>query len=187
LLGVLAALALRHGDRLNLFWGWPALLRTVAEFGLGSMLYIAYRRDRHLPGTWLVLIAAACVGLSWALHSDLFDVLTILCVIHYGSQASTWLARCLDSRPALALGAWSYSIYLWHAPTHYAVMAACAALGHPVATLSVTHARVLVVATLVAVIALSAASFHYFEEPMRRVLRRRLMPSRPPNAAAVAG
>jgi peptidoglycan/LPS O-acetylase OafA/YrhL len=66
-------------------------------------------------------------------------------------------------------------------------MAACAALGHPVATLSVTHARVLVVATLVAVIALSAASFNYFEEPMRRLLRRRLMPSRPPNAAAVAG
>jgi hypothetical protein len=42
------------------------------------------------------------------------------------------LGGALNSRPAIALGNWSYSIYLWHVPTHYAVMVVLAAIGHPV-------------------------------------------------------
>jgi peptidoglycan/LPS O-acetylase OafA/YrhL len=78
--------------------------------------------------------------------------------------------RFLNARPAVALGNWSYSIYLWHAPTQYCVMAAFAALGHPVAGLSLSSARLLVLATTLAIVAISAIHYEYFEKPIRRLI-----------------
>jgi len=56
-------------------------------------------------------------------------------------------------------------------------MGVFAAAGHPVAGLSPTSSRVLFAVTVMAVIALSAASFTYFERPMRRLIRRWLVPT----------
>ena len=78
----------------------------------------------------------------------------------------------LNSAPAVALGAWSYSLYLWHVPVHYAVMSVFAAGGHPVETLSLVEARWLMLATMLAVVYLSYVSFTHFEVPVRRWLRR---------------
>jgi peptidoglycan/LPS O-acetylase OafA/YrhL len=51
-----------------------------------------------------------------------------------------------------------------------AVMATFAANGHPVAKLDKWDARFLLLATTLAVVGLSAASYNYFETPIRRSL-----------------
>jgi peptidoglycan/LPS O-acetylase OafA/YrhL len=88
------------------------------------------------------------------------------------------LGRMLSVRPVAALGAWSYSIYLLHAPTHYAVMAAFAAIGHPTDALDASSARALLLVTALAVLGLSALTFHFFEVPARRWLLRALAPAK---------
>jgi peptidoglycan/LPS O-acetylase OafA/YrhL len=186
-IAVLAAIILTHQGRLHFYEGWRALLRTLAEFILGALLHRAYAHNLQLPRITLAIITAGCIAAAMTSRDDLFFVLAFACLIHYATDATTWLARLMDSGPALALGAWSYSIYLWHVPTHYAVMALFAASGHPVQALSMTSARQLALVTALAVIALSALSFHYFEVPMRRAVRRWLMPSRATAPATVAG
>jgi hypothetical protein len=63
------------------------------------------------------------------------------CLISYGVNATDALGRLLNSRLSVALGNWSYSIYLWHAPMQYAVMATFAASGYPVSNLGLSNAR----------------------------------------------
>src|ERR1700735_1095986 len=90
------------------------------------------------------------------------------CVVYYCANAKEDVAvRLLNSRPSVALGNWSYSIYLWHAPTHYAVMATFAASGYPVSNLGLASARLLLLATALAVVGLSGASYQYFETRVR--------------------
>jgi peptidoglycan/LPS O-acetylase OafA/YrhL len=166
----------QHGV-LHLYRGLPALLRTLAEFTLGALLYRVHASGVSISGGRLALIAGACLLLAAQSGWDVFLVGELGCLMLYGAHAESALARILASRPAVALGAWSYSIYLWHVPTHYTVMGAFAAAGHPVAGLSPTSSRVLFAVTVMAVIALSAASFTYFERPMRRLIRRWLVPT----------
>src|SRR5208337_5372892 len=99
---------------------------------------------------------------------DFLIVGAIGCLIYYGVNATDALGRLLNSRPSVTLGNWSYSIYLWQAPTHYAVMAAFAAYGHPVGDLGRWSARLLLLATTLAVISLSAFSYQSFETRARR-------------------
>jgi peptidoglycan/LPS O-acetylase OafA/YrhL len=92
-------------------------------------------------------------------------------VIYYCVNTPNKLAgRFLNSRPSVALGNWSYSIYLWHAPTQYCVMAIFAAFGHPVASLSSSNARLLMLATTLAIVGISALHYEYCEKPMRRLI-----------------
>jgi peptidoglycan/LPS O-acetylase OafA/YrhL len=70
----------------------------------------------------------------------------------------------------VALGNWSYSIYLWHAPTHYIVMAMFAAIGFPATSFGLASARVLLFATATTVIGISSVSYKYFETPVRRLI-----------------
>ena len=84
------------------------------------------------------------------------------------------------------MGAWSYSIFLWHAPAHYVVMALFSAYGHPTETLDVTNARLLMLATMLAVVCLSALTFNCFEVPARRLIRRALLHTERSMSAAIA-
>jgi peptidoglycan/LPS O-acetylase OafA/YrhL len=186
-IAMLVGLSLANDGRLNIFWGAQSLLRTLAEFTLGALLHRAYAGGQRVGGRALAGSAIALALLAAATRWDLFLVGLFACLIHYGTDSRTRMARLLGSRPALALGAWSYSIYLLHVPTHYALMAAFATAGHPVAGLSVPGARILAVATAAAVVGLSALVFRYFEVPMRRSIRRRLRPSRSPLQAPAAG
>ena len=54
-------------------------------------------------------------------------------------------------------------------------MAMASASGHPTETLGVTTARWLILATMLAVICLSALTFNWFEVPARRLIRRTLV------------
>jgi len=162
----------QHGA-LHAYVGLPALLRTCAEFSLGVLLYRSYASGAQLPRGGLLLIGVACLVLGKWSGWDVFVIGAFACLIHYGLDAGTVLARILNSRPAVALGTWSYSIYLWHVPTHYMVMGIFGAAGHPVAGLSPSEARILIGATVLAVIGIAAVSFRCFERPIRRLIRRR--------------
>jgi peptidoglycan/LPS O-acetylase OafA/YrhL len=176
-IAILAVLCIKNGGRLHVFSGVPALLRTFAEFSLGALLYRAHLTAKTSSGIWPALLAVVCVVLAAMTHSDIAIVGVFAYLVYYGVKETTLLARVLSSAPALAMGAWSYSVFLWHVPVHYAVMAMCAACGHPTQALNVATARLLMLATMVAVICLSALTFNYFEVPARRLIRRMLLPT----------
>jgi peptidoglycan/LPS O-acetylase OafA/YrhL len=162
---ILAGLDLAQDGRLNFLSGSPALLRTLAEFSIGALLYRLHAS--HLRFRYLTLL---CMGLAAITRQDFFVVIAFACLIYYAVDATDALTKLLNSRPLVALGNWSYSIYLWHVPTHCAVMAAFKAIGHPVQDLSLSSARLLLVATAVTVVGISAFSYRCFEDPMRRAL-----------------
>jgi peptidoglycan/LPS O-acetylase OafA/YrhL len=172
---ILAVLCIGHGGSLNLFTRVPALLRTIAEFSLGALLYRSQLAAETSSGILPALLAAVCVVLAAVTGWDIATVGVLAYLLYYGANSTTLLARLLNSAPAIAVGAWSYSIFLWHAPAHYAVMAIFSAYGHPTQTLDVTAARLLMMATLLGVLCLSALTFNCLEVPARRLIRRTLL------------
>ena len=170
--GLLAALCIANHGSLNLCSGIYALLRTLAEFSFGVLLYRAYTGHPHLLNRWAAILGVLFVALTATTELDCFAVAALACLICYAVNATAALGLALNSRPAVALGNWSYSIYLWHVPVHFAVMATFAAVGHPVARLDRLDARFLLLATTIVIIGLSAVSYHYFETPLRRSLTR---------------
>jgi peptidoglycan/LPS O-acetylase OafA/YrhL len=171
-LSVVAALSVARGGSLNCFVGISALLRTLAEFSLGVLLYRAYSEGVEVSGKWAVILVITLVGLTKMTQLDFFMVGAFACLIYCCASANDVFSKLLELRPLLAIGNWSYGIYLWHAPTHYSVMAVFAVVGYPVSRLSQSSSRILLFATAVAVVGLSAFSYHYFEIPARRFLVR---------------
>ena len=135
------------------------------------LLYRASSREAARWQNWVALSAVLLAGGALLTHFDFLMVGSFGCVIYYCTNARSGLAvRLLNSRPSLAVGDWSYSIYLWHAPTHYVVTAAYAAIGYSISNLSLSSARLLVLATSLAVVGISAVNYRYFEMPMRRLI-----------------
>jgi peptidoglycan/LPS O-acetylase OafA/YrhL len=171
----LGALFITHGGWLNLFVGVPALLRAISEFSLGALLYRSHLAAKSSSGILPALLAVVCVVFAALTRWDVAIVGVLGCLVYYGANPTSFLARMLNSAPAIAVGAWSYSIFLWHAPAHYAVAAVFSAFGHPTQTLDVTAARLLMMATMLGVVCLSALTFNCFEVPARRLIRRTLL------------
>ena len=147
---------------------FPALLRTLSEFSLGALLLRAHSGDARFLYKWAAILAILFAGLGIVTHMDFFIVGVLVCLISYSVKAMDSFGRLLNSRLLVALGNWSYSIYLWHVPTHYAVMATFAASGYPISDLGLLSARLLILATALGVVGLSAVSYQYFETPVRR-------------------
>jgi peptidoglycan/LPS O-acetylase OafA/YrhL len=169
---VLVILSVHETGSLASTQGLAALLRTLPEFSLGVLLYRAHCRDTVSSRAWAAGVAVLFVLFAWLTQVDLFAICAFACLIYYGANAAGWFGQLLNSKPSIALGNWSYSIYLWHAPTHYAIMALFLAAGYSLDTLSKTYARMLLLATVALVICLSAASYRYLEGPARRFLLR---------------
>jgi len=169
-IAVLAALSAQRGGSLNTFVGISALLRTLAGFSLGVLLYRAHLADLRFPRWVTAILSVVFAGLAMVTRLDLFMVAAFGCLIYYSVSNTDRVGRLLDSAPLVALGNWSYSIYLWHAPGHYAIAAAFAAIGYPVTQLGLASSRFLLLMTALAVVALSAFNYRYFEKPARRLL-----------------
>jgi peptidoglycan/LPS O-acetylase OafA/YrhL len=167
---ILAAMCIAKGGTLNFYSGIPALLRTFTEFSLGALLYRAHSNDAGVPPQWAAILTLLLLGLGRITKLDFLMVGALGCLIYYSVNATNVFGRLLNSRPSVALGNWSYSVYLWQAPTHYAVMATFAAIGYPVSNLSRSRARLLLLATALAVVGLSALTYQYFETRTRRSL-----------------
>jgi peptidoglycan/LPS O-acetylase OafA/YrhL len=176
---ILATISIRRAGSLNVFTGLPAVLRAIAEFSLGALLYRANLASNISSSMWPALLAFCCLAFAALTHWDIAIVGVFACLVSYGANAKTILARSLGSGPAIAIGAWSYSIFLLHAPVHYAVMAGFSAYGYPTATLDVATARWLMLSTMLAVVCLSTLTFDYFEVPARRAIRRALLGAQP--------
>jgi len=165
---IIATLSIARGGSLNSFIGVSALLRTLSEFSLGVLLYRAHLDETIFARRWAATLFVLFVTL-WAISRlDFFVVVAFGSLIYHAASTKDMYGRLLNSRPLIALGNWSYSIYLWHAPTHYVVMALFAANGLPVNNLGLVSSRLLLLVTGVAVVGLSAFSYQYFEIPVRR-------------------
>jgi peptidoglycan/LPS O-acetylase OafA/YrhL len=156
------------GGNLKLPGGIPALVRTLAEFSLGVLLYRAHKRMNGLP--WMGVPAFALCVAGLLLRRDFLTVIGLACLILYGVVAAGTVGRIINSAPAVALGNWSYGIYLWHAPVHFAVLGALAASGHPVESFGAAEAGMLALMTAAGVIGLSAITYRHFETTTRRWL-----------------
>jgi peptidoglycan/LPS O-acetylase OafA/YrhL len=168
---ILILLSAGEGGTLNYFVGVRALLRTLAEFSLGVLLYRAHTNGTGVSHSWVAISAILLGGGALITHLDFLMVGAMACLIYYCVNATDPLVgTLLNSRPSVALGKWSYSIYLWHTPTHFAVMATLAALHYSISNLSVLSARLLILSTTLAVVAISAVHYQYFETPMRRLI-----------------
>jgi peptidoglycan/LPS O-acetylase OafA/YrhL len=106
---------------------------------------------------------------------DLFIIGVFACVIYYAARPADAVGKLLDSSYMRTLGDWSYSIYLWHAPAHYTIMATLAAIGYPVSKLNLANARLVLFATIFGVVGLSSLSYRYVEVPARRSIRSSLL------------
>lgn len=128
----------------------PALRRWQAEavgwVGLGLVLWsaVAFTPATTFPGVAAVVPVLGATMMLWVGASE--------------AASGTVLHRLLSLRVLTLLGAWSFSLYLWHWPV-----------------LELAHTRwgrtltpVELATVLVATVALSAASYYWVEEPFRR-------------------
>jgi peptidoglycan/LPS O-acetylase OafA/YrhL len=176
----LVVLCLAQGGSLSAVSGPPALVRTLAGFTLGVLLYRAHSSaDARVSCKWAALTAIVFAALGKLTHLDVLIVGAFACLIYYCAVATDPLTRILNSGPSVALGRWSYSIYLWHVPTHYTVMALFAAIGIPISSLGISSSRLLILAATLIVIGFSAAHYRFFEAPVRRAISNTFVPKRP--------
>ena len=121
-----------------------ALVQGLALLGAGLVLGAAllFEPSSPVPG---VLAAVPVLG-----------AVLVLLAGGLPSGERTVVARVLSTRPLRVLGDWSYSLYLWH---------------FPVLVIARSHAGglsgVQVLLCLVAILALSAATYHLVEQPFR--------------------
>jgi peptidoglycan/LPS O-acetylase OafA/YrhL len=140
---LLAALLVRGVARLRpLFGPLPALA------AVGWLSWVAATWSRDSAGYWLG--GMQLVGLAAA-------VLVGHLVVHGDGVA----ARALSARPVVAVGVWSYGIYLWHLPL---IRLAQPVLG---GTLAVATGAAL------ASVGVAAASYRFLEQPVLRGRRAR--------------
>jgi peptidoglycan/LPS O-acetylase OafA/YrhL len=115
-LAVLAALSAKYMGATNDY----GLERGAAGFFAGYLTQHLWRRSRPQLGTWaelgVVVLVIAFVGYSGLKPISLAAPLVFgLAVWVFASEGGA-VSRLLTTRPGLNLGAWSYSIYLIHAP-----------------------------------------------------------------------
>ncbi len=89
-----------------------------------------------------------------------------LVVVWAATRPGAWLGRALDVQPCRWIGERSYGIYLWHWP----ILLIVAALGEKY---HFTNWWVVPAIALAVTLLFSALSFHYVEQPVRRIGLRR--------------
>ena len=118
-----AALAGTTGYGGGLF-GFYSPLSRAWEFGVGALVALLSLRFRNNRAAGGALVGAALLLASLWLIDDgtpfpsawtLLPVIGTALLIMSGASAHP-VSRLLGSRPMVAIGDWSYSIYLWHWP-----------------------------------------------------------------------
>ncbi|WP_182523994.1 acyltransferase family protein [Nocardioides dongkuii] len=154
--GLVAILVRGWGGTPSPIRPWQAATLGWVGLAMVGFATLTFDAGTPFPGT-----AAAVPVLGTAL------------VLAAGSTAAgqgSLLSRLLSWRPMLLVGAWSYSLYLWHWPVIQ--------LAHEHWGRRLSLSQVLV--ALVVTFALSAATFYLVEEPFRRGVR-----WRPPRRAVL--
>ena len=155
-------------------WAFYLSPARAWEFGAGALLAIAVGRHRWMPTTTqsnvLAVAGLALLAASfwWITPESAFPgLLALLPVLGTSALIAAGLtpnrmSRVLSTRPAVVVGDWSYSIYLWHWPV---IVFALILWPGPVTP---------VVAALISFLP-ALLSYRYLENPIRRL---RLTPRR---------
>ncbi len=156
------------GPRTEFLFGFYGPVSRAWEFAVGALLALVITRLERLPE--LLATALAWVGVVglvaslWLIDEatpfpgpwTLLPVLATGAVIAAGSGHNPVPTRVLSTRPAVDVGDWSYSLYLWHWPV--IVFAAVLWPGNEL---------MLVIAAVVSA-APALASYRWVEQPLRR-------------------
>ncbi|MGN0062673.1 MAG: acyltransferase family protein [Nocardioides sp.] len=130
---------------------WTARVRRwhTEVLAWGGLLLIAYAAFRFDATTQFPGVAAMVPVLG---------AVAVLLAGSFGPERLSSAGHLLSLRPAQLVGAWSYSLYLWHWPVLL--------FAHEHWGRDLSRPQLLVV--LVTTFAVSAASFYFVEEPFRR-------------------
>ena len=167
------ALAYVAGGDMNQWDGLTALWRCLPQFFLGCICYRVYRQGLVDTRAWAWLVFAAALLMLYFDLQDVFVVTLLPLVILCAVSARGASGRMLNARPVVLLGEISFSIYLVHGLVQHAATHALNAFGLDQTEFSVGRSWVALALMLLAVFALSIASYRYFEQPMRRWLNER--------------
>lgn len=139
-------------------WG---MIRGVVGFSSGFLGFIAWQQVHRLKASTLLEIGivasliACFASVNYARQNDyLIPVFSGALLLVFAFEKGA-ISRILLSRPALALGRWSFGIYLWH-PLFIEIVRA--------ANLPIGRGNYIIV--LAATIVCSAVTFRLVEDPM---------------------
>jgi hypothetical protein len=179
----------RYGMRETFGWGF---FRCLYGFFSGVLIYEIWRRGfaKPLAGSFAeaVALAAVVAFITWAPDDHAAEYLATplfaLAVLVFAAERGI-LSRALTTRPASAIGRWSYSIYMVHTlvialafnATHVAELAFHRAWlihlpdGNAIFELGAWN-NLAILAILAAVVALSALTWRVIERPGQRLFNR---------------
>jgi peptidoglycan/LPS O-acetylase OafA/YrhL len=179
---------------------WP-FFRCLYGFFLGALAYAVWRGGiaRWLSGTVAEVAALAAVAafLTYIPGNRTLEYLATplftVAVFVFAADAGV-ISRALVTRPAAALGRWSYSIYMVHTLALAALFSAVEAVrpglllrapdgGAMFAPGSATADDLALLLVLAAVVAFSALTWHWIERPGQRLFGR-LLSAKPVEIAA---
>jgi peptidoglycan/LPS O-acetylase OafA/YrhL len=149
----------------------------VGEFVVGVGSGVLFRRyeARHKGGsqmaTWSALLIVALLASPLEIpyplrHNALFAPLFAILILGL-AQPDSWLAGALSVRPLVLLGQASYAMYLLHEPVAWLLYK------NEYGPLRSVDALTRLPIYLLVVVTLSTLVFKYWEEPVRRMIRRR--------------
>ncbi|MEI9991108.1 MAG: acyltransferase [Rhizomicrobium sp.] len=192
----------RYGMRETFDWGF---FRCLYGFFMGVLTYEAWRRGlgRPLKGTTvevaaLVLVMAFLTFVPGSRAGEyLATPLFALAVLVFAGEAG-YVSRALATRPAAALGRWSYSIYMVHTPV-LAVLFSAVGMGeiafHRIWLVHTPDGNAILapgwgddpalLAVLAVVVALAAVTWRYIERPGQRLFNRLAAPKTAEIAAQI--
>lgn len=161
-------------------------IRIAVEFFAGYSLFRLSKEVTLSPVLADAFTLAGLVGIGALCYIDNATValLPSAAVLLFGlMNKGTWSSRIFGSRSAVYLGEISYSIYMVHA-----IIISISDI--VTSRLHLPHTQFMAVLILVGnaavVIAVAAASYEFIEHPCREWVRRRLVASRPREAARQA-
>ena len=142
---------------------WELLLGALVAAGAGPSL--RQRPALRQASALLGLAGLALPALSYTATAPAFPgwaalppCLGAVLLLHAGSQGPTWAGRLLATRPLVAVGKLSYSLYLWHWPLFCFARLWLLRPLHPLEALGLIAAS----------LALAALSWRWVEEGPRR-------------------
>lgn len=152
---------------------WHQAVDNLPWFMLGIIALAIFEGDRRPAVLAFPIVGVAVVALA-NVNVAVFGAALYVVFL----AVLLWRPFGLTSRPLRFLGDISYPLYLLHQNVGYVVLLALAGLGVP--------RYVGVAATVVLMLAAATAVTFLFDQPVRRALRRRLLPARRGPAAAIS-
>jgi peptidoglycan/LPS O-acetylase OafA/YrhL len=146
------------------------IVRGLANFIIGLSLYQLYSQNflKKLP--WDVILLAICATMMWMMlnRTPMNVVILIMPIFIYAlANLKSFMCKFFNNKILVYLGEISYGLYMWHIP--YGMFVLHVFYDNNVGVEFWQWRFVLMMAGL---IALSSLSYHLFETPCRRNIKR---------------